>query len=176
MPQLKFSIQKQGCSQWCWAAVSASVAAFYGSPQPLPLQCQLANRVILPGKDCCQDCNCSSSSGVDEPCDRPADIDVGLNAVGHDRGDGGIPGSATSFALIRKEIDASRPVAVRIDWDGSPDSHGVVICGYTLDGLVFVADPMIPDTIKTYSFDNFKYPSPQGSGNGSWGETFRTRP
>ena len=131
MKQLDFNMQHQEHSNWCWAAVSVSVEQFF-SPGKELRQCGMAHLEL--GFRCC-----------DEPerrCNQPHRLDPPLERVNRLRGR---PiAEVLSFAKVQEEIDAGRPVCVRIRWrDGG--GHFVVITGYDVSprGVeqVIVDDP-----------------------------------
>jgi hypothetical protein len=71
---LKLTMQLQHQSNWCWAAVSTSVAHFY-DPSSSWTQCEVAN-AQLGRTDCCG----TSGSGA---CNVYGYLDKGLQEIGH---------------------------------------------------------------------------------------------
>ena len=113
---MPFRIEQQQETNWCWAAVSVSLDHYFNSESTLS-QCQIADKV-LPG-DCCNDpdsCNQTMKlQDVLRPRGRLSSAMVGY----------------PPFQQIKSELDANRPLAVRIAWfDGG--AHFVVICGYSV--------------------------------------------
>ena len=129
---LNYSQQHQQQTQWCWAAVTSSICAYFGDTGDEFKQCRLANRAFAQ-RSCCKD-------GSTPACDQPQSTREELRRVGHFAGDGSAP---LDFSTIRREIDEKRPIVVRIEWsDGT--GHAVVICGYEVRGSVeymLVKDP-----------------------------------
>jgi papain like cysteine protease AvrRpt2 len=136
-----FSMQTQEETQWCWAAVSTSVAIYFGSTPWI--QCQVASGELSP-LDCC---------GVDRStgCNIPWYLDTPLTRVGHfDRMD---PASAP-FLDIQTEINGKRPLCCRIAWAGG-NAHFVALGGWSTaaDGTEYVDihDPYYGFAQKTYT-------------------------
>ncbi|AJC46684.1 hypothetical protein SB85_13965 [Xanthomonas sacchari] len=158
---MSYAQQAQLQTQWCWAAVASSVAGFYAPnvpPAPEFSQCKLACWVS--GSDrCCSD-------GSIEVCNQPQLQSLALQHVQHRHHS--IDGRL-SFAAIREEIDAGRPIAVTVLWPGG-GGHAVVITGYcTLQARahVQVQDPA-GAVVALVALDDF----PDG---GSWNWTVTTR-
>ncbi len=122
---LPFTMQKQKREEWCWAAVSVSVATFYDK-QSAWTQCLLVNEEL--GLD-----GCCANVSPDE-CNQPWYLELGLSRVGHLASK---DESSAPFATASAEIDGERPLGCWIVW---PDStgHFVVINGHSTD---FAATP-----------------------------------
>jgi hypothetical protein len=152
-----FQMETQGESEWCWAAVSASVDHYF-QPESSLTQCQVATEVI--GDECC---------AVPDPYNEPEMLDTALTVVGR-LGDTTGP---LTFEELQSEIDAKRPVCIRIAWDDG-GAHFVALSGYQVLSsgarTVDVADPFYPDS--TEDFDLF--PS-YYHGGGEWTATFLTK-
>ncbi|WOS41152.1 papain-like cysteine protease family protein [Xanthomonas rydalmerensis] len=151
--------QAQVQTQWCWAAVASSVATFYAPPpNPEFSQCWLA--CWATGADtCCAD-------GGSAACNQPQLQSQALQHVGHRRASSA---GRLSFAEVRAEIDALRPIAVTVLW-ARGGGHALVITGYsTLQSrpYVTVQDPSGAATALV-ALDDF----PIG---GSWNWTVTTR-
>jgi len=160
---LSFVMEPQAQDNWCWAAVAASVAAFYSSTTPWT-QCALAD-AELQRDDCCGD-------GASVPCNVPWYLDTSLARVGRLNGwtDG-----ASSFAAVIDEIDAGNPLCARTAWeDGS--AHFVALVGYIRAGgefaedFVRVADPLYGDSEATYAAFRDAY-----RGTGGWTHGYRCK-
>jgi hypothetical protein len=67
--QLSFQVQQQLESEWCWAAVSTSVAHYY-APSSSVTQCLVVNQQ-LKRTDCC-------SNPSSNPCNQPGYLDQAL--------------------------------------------------------------------------------------------------
>ena len=158
----KFQIEKQREDKWCWAAVSVSVDHYF-SPGSASSQCRVA-RDVLGIAQCC--------SNPDD-CNTPARLQAGLSVVGRLKA---ILLRPLQFNEIRREIDALRPVCVRIAWNGG-GGHFVVISGYRLSAsgaqLVEVADPLFPSSTVLYDVLISAYQNAQEPlGGGQWTATF----
>ena len=150
-----FQMETQCESEWCWAAVSTSVDHYF-QPGSTLTQCEIASQVML--EDCCT-----------KPRNEAEMLQDALDAVGRL---GTIMGRLT-FEQLQAEINAKRPVCVRIAWFGG-SAHYVALSGYDVlsSGVrtVDVADPFYPDS--TEDFDLF--PSAY-HGGGEWTATFFTK-
>lgn len=158
---LQFDMEKQQHSKWCWAAVTASVARYYGQNQYT--QCKLATwRFGGKACDCCAepfqegDCNKTSST-------KDALAHVGNLASGTD--------DSLSWEQVKHEIDAGRPVGVAVKWNSTGSRHAVVITGYNDDKEITVRDPG-KVAMSVLPFDEF--PAKYRSG-ASWAATFKTK-
>jgi hypothetical protein len=155
MKKLNFAIQKQEQTEWCWAAVSASIRGFY-SPGGALRQCEVVNQMLL-RQDCCD--NPSS-------CNTQFNLKLTLEELRHlQQNDPGQP----DFGRVVTEIDTGQPLAVKIRWDGG-GNHFVVVYGFTDDGKVHVADPMHPTDSVIVTFNNFVYKD-----IGHWDESYFTQ-
>jgi hypothetical protein len=135
-----FAVSKQLQPEWCWAAVSSSVAGFYGSNQWT--QCGVASAELAP-LNCC---------GGDESdgCNQPWYLDKALVRVGHfDH----MNASNSTFAGVQAEINGRRPLGCRIAWAGG-GAHFVALGGWQIaaDGssYVNVCDPFYGPVQKKY--------------------------
>jgi hypothetical protein len=133
-----FSMQRQSQDQWCWSAVGVSIALKY-DPQLGLTQCALATRLYAKqgsNLDCC---------GNDQAnCNKPQALADVLPLNGNLAGDA--IQQSISFDDLSAQIDADRPLGVRIGWP--PDEtlgHFVVAEGYQVapDGsqYVTIGDP-----------------------------------
>jgi hypothetical protein len=175
--QLKFTMECQKASQWCWAAVAVSVARFY-SPATPRQQCTLASEVL-----CRTCCGGSDECGADDHpsgCDRPYLVYHPLGAVGHLHEIRAAPialPAAPDTLTVQGEVDSRRPVVCRIGWkDGG--GHFVVLHGYDLSGatpLVHVADP-VNDKNGTSIYSLREFREGYRNGDGAWTHTYTTRP
>lgn len=156
--QIVFKMQRQAQSQWCWAAVAASVAAFYnnGTSQT---QCDLVNGV-LGLSDCC-------TNGSSANCDVPASLKDALRRVGHWASS---CAGAASWQDLDLEIHAGRPVAAQISLIGG-GAHFVTIVGTGTpsDTKIIVEDP-------TGGRSTTKLNSYAKSAHGVWRETHFSQP
>lgn len=126
--RLMFAMQTQLQSNWCWCATTVTVSNFYGDALA---QCAFANS-HLGRSDCC-------GAGAAGPCNVQSDLVSPLRLAGHLNT---WKASAPTFTDIRTEIDAGRPVTLRIQWSGG-GGHFIAATGY-LGGSTWVAvdDPI----------------------------------
>jgi hypothetical protein len=163
---LAFLMEPQCHSNWCWAAVAASVAAYYDEGTYLR-QCEIAN-LELERADCCE-----------AQCGAP-DVDVNvtnvfaspLNRVRCFRQLERF--KQATVAEVREELLAGRPLCVRTVWpDGGAHFLAIVGCWSDSDGTAMLAldDPFWGRS--EYSFDRFsKHYQLLG---GKWNDTYYTR-
>jgi Papain-like cysteine protease AvrRpt2 len=165
---IRFEMQRQCHSNWCWAAVAASVAAFYRRDGKIK-QCDIAN-LELNRSDCC-----------DHPCDAN-DVDFNVTNV-----------FASPLNRVRcferlarqrratptevqEELAAARPLCVRTVWrDGG--AHFLAIVGFRPDavdeeqGVLSLDDPFWGPSEYTYARFSENY---QLAG-GKWTDTYFTK-
>jgi hypothetical protein len=155
---LRFPIQRQLQSQWCWAGVSASVSRYY-VPASTWTQCRIAN-VQWGRSDCC-------GSGAAGACNNPSTLGTALSTVGHfDRQ----TSVQESLQTLENELVAGRPVCIRVGWAGG-GGHFVVASGVEDDGFVWVSDPGGGTTaLVAYNTLRTAY-----SGSGTWTHSYFTR-
>jgi hypothetical protein len=153
---LGFTVQHQRQTQWCWAAVTSSVATYYKSPSWT--QCRLAN-LQLGQSSCC-------AGGSTAECNRPWFLDKALDQVGNLSEFTTAP---LTLPQIVAELDAGRPIGVRIGWGGG-GGHFVAIGGYSQD-VVDVHDPWFGNSSIDYLAFRSRY-----QGNGRWTHSYRTTP
>jgi hypothetical protein len=158
---LGFEMQHQLQSNWCWAAVSTSVSRFYNAAGAWT-QCSLAN-AELGETACCAD-------GSTAACNRDWYLDRALSRVGNLQSWSGAP---APLSEVEHEVNAGRPLGVRIGWEGG-GGHFVVLAGYddpgTGPGLLRVEDPWYGPSRMAYSAFRNAY-----QGTGSWTHTYHTR-
>jgi Papain-like cysteine protease AvrRpt2 len=124
--RLNFAMQHQEQTEWCWAATSVSVAAHY-EPRSRWSQCRMVN-AEKGLETCCRE-------GAGESCNQPNVLDGPLRraeVLDHKEA------APASFEAVRGEIDAGRPLAWRIGWEGG-GGHFAVIEGYQRFGEPWVA-------------------------------------
>jgi hypothetical protein len=157
-----FPLEKQRQDKWCWAAVSVSVDHYF-SPRSNLTQCLIAQKVLNNGP-CC--------SGQ-EGCNRAARLQAALSVVGKLKT---IVTRPLQFDEVRREINANRPVCVRIAWSGG-GAHFVIIRGYRQSAsglqLVEVADPLFPSSTVLYDVLVSGYQNPENPDDGGrWTASF----
>jgi hypothetical protein len=159
--RLNFAMQHQAQSEWCWAATSVSVSAYY-DPGSGWTQCTMVN-AEMGLATCCEDGSseaCNTPNVLDRPLQRADVLDhKQVGSVGYD--------------VVKQEIDAGRPICWRIGWNGG-GGHFAVIEGYqdVGDEWLAVDDPwwgssdVAPSTLIGGTYQ----------GSGSWTHTYFTRP
>jgi hypothetical protein len=135
-----FVVPQQLQTEWCWAAVSCGVAAFYGPSQWT--QCSIASAELAP-------LNCCGSDGPGA-CNQPWYLDRALTRVGHfDH----MTAETSAFPGVQTEIGGRRPLGCRIAWAGG-GAHFVALGGWSVaaDGssYVSVCDPFYGPVQKKY--------------------------
>jgi len=155
--RLDFMMQHQQQTNWCWAAVSTSVALFY-DPASTWTQCLVANGE-LGRTDCC-------GTGASGPCNVYGYLDTSLSRVGHlDHWAGG----TATFAAVEGEVDGGRPLCLRTAWSGG-GAHFLAIIGYRiLQNMLAVDDPFYGKSDVSYTTFLTAY-----QGSGSWTHTYYT--
>jgi hypothetical protein len=152
---LTFAIQHQRQTNWCWAAVSATVSSFYRNPRWT--QCRVVSDQ-LNQQSCC-------SNGSTGECNKPWYLDQALQRIGHlnDYASG-----ALSWADLKQDIDAGRPIGVRIGW-ATGGGHFVAVAGYSDAGVINVQDPWYGQASVDYATFKTRY-----HGNGRWTHSYKT--
>jgi len=163
---LPFQMQHQLQTQWCWAAVTASTAAYYASNGGWT-QCKVVN-ALLQQAVCC-------ASGNSTACNQPFYLDRALSRTGNLSA---LTTGKLSLGQVWAEIDAGRPIGVRIGWGGG-GGHFVALSGYfpagysptgySTTGRVQVQDPWFGPSSTDYLAFSTRY-----QGFGSWTHTYRT--
>jgi len=147
-PSLNFVVQHQAQSEWCWAAVSSSIANFFGSSNWT--QCSLVNRQL--NQIMC--CSYGSSGG----CNQPWYLDQALTTVGHFRL---FTVGSAALSQVQAEISAGRPLPVRIQWSNG-GGHFIAIAGCA-NNTLDIQDPWSGQSTVDYETFIFSY-----RGSGSW--------
>jgi hypothetical protein len=169
--QLPISLKPQECTQWCWAAVTTAIGAFYQDDQCPTTQCEVVSQVLNIGRDCCSECDCKADPF--DPCNQPKNIAFALNRYQH--GLDGPAGTTLSFSDIQDEINNNHPIAVSVRLnDPAATSHAIVIFGYTDDGKLNVADPMQPGSQISATLDELLNGT-SSELHGTWQSAFRTK-
>ncbi len=157
--QLSFTMQAQTQSNWCWAAASTSVSHYYWWFSHWT-QCKVCN-AELNRTDAC-------NSPVPAACNVPWYLDRALTRT---RNYVSITGPVT-FAQIRAEIDAGRPLGARVGWSGG-GGHFMVIYGYArIFGQQYLD---IDDPIYGKSHLRLSDFSSNYQGSGTWTHTYYTK-
>jgi hypothetical protein len=161
---IPFEMGRQVYSNWCWAAVAASVAACYGKTYR---QCAIAN-VELGRRDCC------------EPPRNAAHVDFDVaNVFGSPLNRVGCLREITRFEQaiplqVVEELKTRRPICVRMVWpDGG--AHFLTITGYWFDqtGILMLTldDPFWGPS--EFSYDRFS--KQYQLLDGTWNDTYYTK-
>ncbi|MGN8000135.1 papain-like cysteine protease family protein [Sphingomonas sp. 22176] len=116
---LPFRVQRQGRrTQWCWAAVTATISGYPNPPHDAPVtMCQLATSEL--GLPCC-------NNPVPSACDVQNTLDGPLSRIGRLRAP--IIASPLSPQDVANELSANLPLPIRVEWRGG-GGHFVVIYG-----------------------------------------------
>ena len=156
-----FTMQSQENGEWCWAAVTCSVAIFFGSTQWT--QCRIASSELT--LTCCV-------KPTPANCNVPWSLDTALSIVGHFSTY--FAGNA-SFTQVQQEIGRGNPVGVRIEW-AAGSAHFISIGGWLLDpsGTLFVDvfDPAYGPSQVDFSDLISAYRAP----GDNWSHTYLTSP
>ena len=155
--RLTFTMQKQQQSNWCWAAVAASVAAYYDANTSWT-QCRIADGQ-LNRSDCC-------TSGASGPCNVYGYLDSSLVRIGHASGS---RWGVANYDEVSVEIDQGRPLCVRTAWR-SGGAHFLAIIAHLEGNYYGVDDPIYgPSDVSEVVFQTAY------RGIGAWTNTFWTR-
>ncbi|MEZ5402378.1 MAG: papain-like cysteine protease family protein [Bryobacteraceae bacterium] len=150
--------QKQAQSNWCWAAVGATIAAFY-DPATLWTQCRIVNNA-LGQTTCCTD-------GSSDACNKTGQLDNALTIVGNFDA---LVSSAMTMGDVVAEIDDLQPIGAAVLW--AVGGHGVIISGYDVNNdSLNIRDPISGST------DDLPYNTFRNSylGRGRWVESYKTK-
>ncbi len=161
--KLAFAIQAQLQANWCWAAVSTSVAHFFSAASAWT-QCLVAN-TTLPRPDCC-----AGGAGDPNRCNKPWYLDLALTTTGNLRQ---VQARPLSFAEVQTEIGTSKPVGSRVGWFGG-GGHFMTIVGWLVaangDQYLDIADPIFLNSQIPYH----SYAGGYQSG-GNWTHSYLTQ-
>ena len=165
--EVPFMMENQCQTQWCWAAVAASVARYY-RPASAITQSELVNRELKR-----TDCSCAVADGR---CNEPSYLAPSLDRAGGHLKAWLVGTRATEAELIR-EIDELRPVCIRVA-RSDREGHFVVVVGYLPgtdgddDGLLLkVEDPDQDIGTVPFSYRGLSRNHPRGP----WTDTLFTR-
>lgn len=158
--KLPFTLDDQTQTNWCWSATSVSVSRFYWSASTWT-QCKLAS-AELGRTDCC-------NSPVPSACNVAWYLDKALTRT---KNLASFLGRVLTWAEIQAEIDAGRPIGVRVGWSGG-GGHFLAIFGYGRQSgqdVVDVDDPIYG--VSRISVDTLRNAY---QGSGSWTHSYLTR-
>ncbi len=156
--RVALAMQPQLESQWCWAACSTSVSHLFDAGSSWT-QCRVVN-AELAQTGCCQD-------GASGQCNRPWYLDRALTRTGNLAGQSA---GTAPISRIRSELDAGRPIGIRIGWAGG-GGHFVMISGCFDDatGILEVRDSIYGTSEISIAAFSSGY-----QGSGSWTHTYFT--
>jgi hypothetical protein len=159
---LPVQLQRQAQSNWCWASIAASLGRYYGTRRVE--QHDVASALL--GEDCSA---FSSDPALALRCNVCAMLDDALRWVGcFSHWSPGRP----SFARIRVEIEAGRPLALSVNWHHG-GSHFLLVTGYCRDTEELqVDDPLHGTTLQRYA----DFPQNYRTVGGVWRGTYWTCP
>jgi hypothetical protein len=151
-------MQHQLQDNWCWAAVSTSVAHYFGKTDWT--QCSVVSKEVG-DSTCC-------ANGSSAKCNVPWRLEKALKRVkALQKKSDGMPGS---LGGVRGEIEKGRPVCIRVGWSGG-GGHFIALEGYRDDDAgVAIEDPWYGTS--DVPLDAFRTGRYQGSG--SWTHTYYT--
>jgi hypothetical protein len=121
-----FAVEHQQEDNWCWAAVSTSVATFFGSTAWS--QCKVASDELT--------LSCCGTPDASTGCNVAWYLDRALTRVGHFDY---LSAASEPFATVQGEIAAGRPLGCRIAW-AVGSAHFVALGGWLTapDGTQYV--------------------------------------
>ena len=151
-----FVMQHQLQTQWCWAAVSASVTDLHQRPMT---QCAIVN-LTRSLNGCCE-------SGSSSSCNQPWYLDQALFKTGNQAQ---MIEQYLPWSKLMSEIDAGRPVGVRTGWTNG-GGHFLAVRGYDPSGIIEVGDPWYGDSPVNYNTFISSY-----LGAGKWTHSYLTTP
>jgi hypothetical protein len=131
--KINFALETQTGSNWCWAAVTLSIAKSHGAPH-IATQCQIVQQALPACPDCTQ-----------LACDIPGDVVnaltlEGINSIHH--------GGAPNFGTIFDELRGGRVVVCLVRKEpGVPGSlpHAVVISAANRPNQIIGVQDPAPD-------------------------------
>ncbi len=153
-----FVIQKQLKSNWCWAAVTASLSAYYGKQNDAD-QTRLVTKIMHP-KNSCEGEECKT-------CNRPWYVGEALEMAGILRE--AIPNTISEKRLIN-ELNHHHPVVIAVKCRGIVSGHTFVISSMMNDGTFATWDSKTLD-VEYLSYHQLTTSSSQ---KGKWVNTFLT--
>lgn len=157
----EFKLQQQEQSNWCWAAIVASIRERFRPEEPIT-QSELAN-IVFERDDC-------NIDGASIHCNRPYALQKALELVDHLMEALLTP---ITFDDVVREIDNNRPVIVALKPPIYFIGHYVMIVNIELDGKLKVLDPRKPNKPILVGYRQLR----DGFENGhTWVNTYLVRP
>lgn len=157
---LAVTMKLQEQSNWCWAAVAAAVAGYYGTN--VKSQCQIVSALLpdAPAGGCCADGSISA-------CNQQSQLLEALKYV-HHLWEHGSEDEELAPETLQAEITAGHPVGIQITWRDA-GRHFIAATGCKSE-VIDVRDPLYGPTATPYETLVGDY-----LGQGSWTRTYRTR-
>jgi hypothetical protein len=174
--RLSIPLRKQQASEWCWAAVAQAMASYF-DPAIRVEQCQIVGRGFK--RACCGD-----GTARNPECNRQGYLHHALDSMGllaspSEQGKHPWIEGPAPFAVVRREVDAGRPVCVLIKWKSGGGGHFIVIEGYSVSergtASVWVRNPLSPRSSSRHPYDVIASDLDDGGyqdGQGRWAYTF----
>lgn len=117
--ELDLDLVPQTQTNWCWAAATSMVASYY-SKREVP-QCEIASSQY--GMNCCVNPRaCNQANSVMDFVPLLRQFKIKSKVV---RG-------RLNWDQLKRNIDAGKPLIIRVGWYGNQGGHFVVIYGYRL--------------------------------------------
>jgi len=154
---ITFHMQTQLQTEWCWAAVTASVSQYYLAMSTWT-QCSMVNDQLTQ-TTCCV-------NGSSPACNQPYFLDLSLTRSGNLAA---FAAGAASMAQVQAEINANRPLGVRIGWPNNGGGHFVIIEGYSTANDLDIQDPWFGQSTVDYNHFQTSY-----QGTGAWTHSYWT--
>lgn len=155
-----YVVDRQLQSNWCWAAVTASLARFYQEDH-FADQVKLVSG-ILKKEYCCSGNGCST-------CNRPWYVGEALDHV--DVLQNAMPYPVSKKELM-EELICNRPVVIVVKWHHAATGHILVVSGFNRSHQFLTWDSRGPD-MRLVSFEDL---CAGYEGRSEWVNTFFTRP
>lgn len=155
---LNFTMQSQEGDNWCWAAVAVSVSRFYNSGSTWT-QCSLATAELTQSTEQPVPVN-TNCCNTPETCDVIWYLSTPLRRTGNLNT---WADARASWEQLKTEIKNTRPLCVRVRWNGGTQAHFLAIVGYTEQD----AGSSLPNTIELRD-------SIHGNSTHNWNDFART--
>jgi hypothetical protein len=157
---IDFIMQRQEMSNWCWAAIAASIGDYFQTSHLN--QREIASQIL--------DFSCAAfreDTSLASRCNQSAMLDDALRLVkGYSHWSPGRP----AFKQVQAAIDRGCPVCPCIEWHRG-GFHYVVIIGYAADtNEVYVEDSLHGPSVQRFA----QFPKTYRATGGGWHGTFWT--
>jgi hypothetical protein len=161
--QDEFPIEQQLMKKWCWAACTVSIRRFYASDSSFTQQQLAAKLLKIPA--------CVSPKPL-PPCNKPFDLGIALDSVGHLLDPVESPLAPNKLAAT---VQTGRPVGCQMQIPGIGGHAVIVISAKTIGNTLFlrVADPA-DGSINTMSFSSLR--NNYRDLGGRWTRSYFTKP